>query len=121
MGQKLLVMTALLVALAITAVAADVTGKWNAQVPGRNGTRATTFDLKADGDKLSGTMSVEGAPSPIADGKISGDTITFTATADRGGNTIKYNFSGKISGDEIQFKREGGQGQPREFTAKRAK
>jgi len=33
---------------------------------------------------------------------------------------IKFTYTGKINGSEIQFKREGGQGQAREFTAKRA-
>jgi hypothetical protein len=40
---------------------------------------------------------------------------------ERGGNTIKQTYTGKVAGDEIKFKREGGQGAPREFTAKRAK
>ena len=117
MKHKLTVVTMLLLALSISASAADVSGKWKAQVPGRNTTRETTFDLKADGDKLTGTMVVEGASSPVSDGKVSGDTVIFTVTTERG----KYNFTGKVSGDEIQFKREGGQGQPREFTAKRAR
>ena len=90
-------------------------------MPGRSGTRDTTFDFKTDSDKLTGTMSVEGQSAPLADGKVSGDTVSFTVSMDRGGNTIKYMFSGKVAGDQIQFKREGGQGQPREFTAKRAK
>ena len=111
---------ALGLALAGMLAAADVAGKWQAQVPGRNGTRDTTFDLKTDGGKLTGTMSVEGQSVPLADGKVSGDTVSFTASMDRGGNTIKYSFTGKVAGNEIQFKRESGQGQPREFTAKRA-
>ena len=121
MRHKLIAAMAVCLALALTAAAADITGKWQAQVPGRNGTRDTTFDLKTDGGKLTGTMSVEGQSVPLANGKVSGDMVSFTASMDRGGNTIKYMFSGKVAGDEIQFKREGGLGQPREFTAKRAK
>lgn len=109
-------------ALAGLAVAADVTGKWIAQIPGRDGqTRETTINLKADGEKLTGSISGrQGQETPISEGKVSGDTITFTVTMERGGNTIKQNYTGKVSGDQIQFKREGGQGQAREFTAKRA-
>ena len=121
MKQTRSVLAILLLATATAALAADITGKWKAQVPGRNGSRETTFDLKADGNKLTGSMSVEGQSSPISDGKISGDSISFAAAVDRGGNTIKYMFSGRVTGDEIQFKREGGQGQPREFTAKRSR
>jgi len=121
MTYKTLVAITLFLALSIGAAAADIAGMWIAQVPGRNGTRDTKFNLKVDGDKLTGTISVDGQDTPIADGKVSGDSVSFTANMDRGGNTIKFTFTGKMSGDEIQFKREGGQGQAREFTAKRAK
>jgi hypothetical protein len=104
-------------------LAADLTGKWVAQVPGRDGeTRETVFTFKAEGGALSGTMTGrQGQETPIADGKISGDAISFTVTMERGGNTIKWNYSGKVSGDEIQMRREGGRGEPREFVAKRAR
>ena len=104
--------------LAAAAFAADVTGKWTGQVPARGGeTREATFTLKAEGDKLTGTMSGPQGERPISDGKITGDTISFTIEGQRG----KQVYTGTVSGDEIKFKREGGQGQPREFTAKRAK
>src|SRR5437667_7153454 len=120
MSYKTLVVITLFLAVSIGA-AADVAGMWTAQVPGRNGTRDTKFAFKVDGDKLSGTMSVEGQDIAIADGKVSGDSLSFTASVDRGGNMIKYTYTGKIGGAEIQFKREGGQGQAREFIAKRVK
>ena len=107
--------------------AADVNGKWTAQVPGgRDGQlQDTTFTFKVEGDKLTGTVSGRQGDTPIADGKISGDDLSFTVTRERQGNTIKQVFKGKVAGDEIKFTRstEGGQGNrpPAEFTAKRAK
>lgn len=120
--RSILVLT-LVAAFAGLAAAADITGKWVAQVPGRQGqTREVTFTFKADGDKLTGSMTGrQGAEIPISDGKISGDTISFTVTMTFGGNTVKQNYTGKIAGDEIQMKREGGQGPAREFVARRAK
>jgi len=109
---------------ATLAVAADVSGKWTAQVPGRGGQmNESTFTFKVDGDKLTGTVSGRQGEIPISDGKVSGDDISFTTTVSRGGNEFKINYKGKISGDEIRFTRvrEGGQGQPAEFTAKRVK
>ncbi|PYV09134.1 MAG: hypothetical protein DMG07_23920 [Acidobacteria bacterium] len=109
---------------ATLAVAADVSGKWTAQVPGRGGQmNESTFTFKVDGDKLTGTVSGRQGEIPISDGKVSGDDISFTTTVSRGGNEFKVNYKGKISGDEIRFTRvrEGGQGQPAEFTAKRVK
>ena len=112
----------IVLAVAFVALAADVTGKWVAQVPGREGqTRETTFTFQVDGDKLTGSISGrQGRETPISEGKISGDTLSFTVSMERGGETVKQTYTGKISGNEIQFKREGGQGAAREFTAKRA-
>ena len=107
---------------AVAAFAADVSGKWVAQVPGRNGqTREVTFNLKADGGSLTGTVSGRGGDNPIADGKIDGDNISFTQTLEFNGNSVKLLYKGKISGDEIKFtrQRDGGEGRGAEFTAKR--
>ena len=105
--------------------AADVSGKWVAQVPGRNGqTRETTFNFKVDGSKVTGTVSGMRGDNPISDGKVSKDEISFTVALSFNGNDIKMNYKGKISGDEIKFTRtvEGGGGNmpAQEFTAKRA-
>jgi hypothetical protein len=104
--------------------AADINGKWTAQVPGRGGqTRETTFNFKVEGNKLTGTVSGGQADMQISDGKINGDEISFTTTANFGGNEIKFLYKGKVAGDEIKFTRtrEGGNQPGQEFTAKRAK
>ncbi len=106
------------------AYAADVNGKWVAQVPGRGGqTRETTFNFKVEEDKLTGTVSGQQGDNPISDGKVSGDDISFSVTASFGGNQIKFLYKGKVAGDEIKFTRtrEGGDQPPQEFTAKRVK
>ena len=109
--------------LAMTALAADVTGKWVAQVPGRGGeTREVTFNFKADGSTLTGTVATRRGDMEISDGKIDGDQISFAQTLEFGGNQVKLLYKGAVSGDEIHFtrSREGGQGRTQEFTAKRA-
>lgn len=123
MTNRLIFVATLLVAVAMVAAAADITGKWTAQIPSRSGqARETTFTFKVDGDRLTGTMSGgQGRETAISDGKVSGDTVSFTVTSERGGNTTKQTYTGKVVGDEIQFKREGGQGAAREFVAKRAR
>jgi hypothetical protein len=101
--------------------AADISGQWVADVPGREGqTQAMTFTFKVDGENLTGTVTTQRGEAPISDGKIAGDEITFSQT--RGGdNPMKIIYKGKVAGNEIKFtrQREGGQGQAREFTAKR--
>ncbi|MCI0337319.1 MAG: hypothetical protein L0226_07070 [Acidobacteria bacterium] len=107
------------------AYAADVSGKWVAQVPGRDGqTRETTITLKAEGEKLTGSVSGRQGDNPIADGKIKGDEISFTVTGGGGGGQqFKFIYKGKVAGDEIKFSRtrEGGDQPAQEFTAKRVK
>ena len=79
--------------------------------------RETTMMFKMDGDKLTGTMSGgQGGDAAFTDGKVDGNTVTFSIESQRG----KRAYTGTIAGDEIKFKREGGQA-PQEFTAKRAK
>jgi hypothetical protein len=121
--RKLITTGFLLGLLSLTALAADVSGKWTAQVPGRGGqTREATFTFKADGNTLTGTVSGRMGDMPIADGKIDGDTISFTQTLEFNGNTVKFLYKGAVSGDSIKFTRErdGGEGQAQAFTAKRA-
>jgi hypothetical protein len=104
--------------------AADVNGKWTAQVPGRDGqTRELTFTFKAEGEKLTGSMSGQQGDSEITDGKISGDQISFTVKINIQGNERKFLSKGTVSGDEMKVTRtiEGGNRPPQEFTAKRVK
>lgn len=112
----------LLMFLAAGAVfAADVNGKWVAQVPGRGGeTREATFTFKADGNQLTGSVTTPRGEMPISDGKIDGDDISFSQVLEFNGNQVKLNFKGKVSGDVIKFtrQREGGD-RVQEFTAKR--
>jgi hypothetical protein len=112
----------LLLLAAVAVFAADVSGKWVAQMPGRGGeTREATFTFKVDGDQLTGSVSGRRGDMPISDGKIDGDDISFTQVMEFNGNQMKLIYKGKVSGDEIKFnrQREGGE-RSVEFTAKRA-
>ena len=104
------------------ALAADINGKWTAEYEGRNGNKQTqTFDFKADGSTLTGTVQGRGGEAQISDGKIDGDTISFTVTREFNGNSMKMNYTGKVSGDSIQFKMSiEGRDNTREMTAKRS-
>jgi len=115
----------LLACLMVTsALAADVAGKWTAQMPGRQGnTQEVTFNFKVDGNTLTGSVTTPRGDMEFKDGKIDGDNISFNQTFDRGGNTMTITYKGKVNGDTIEFTRQmqGGQGQAQPFTAKRAK
>jgi len=112
----------LLLLAAVAVFAADVSGKWVAQMPGRGGeTREATFTFKVDGDQLTGSVSGRRGDMPISDGKIDGDDISFTQVMEFNGNQMKLLYKGKVSGDEIKFTRQrDGAERSVEFTAKRA-
>ena len=97
---------AFVLAATLVAHAADITGKWTAQVPGRDGqTRETTFTFKVEGEKLTGTTTGRNGDVPITDGTVKGDL-----------------YKGTVAGEEIKFtrQREGGDQPPAEFVAKKA-
>lgn len=116
MRRSFLTLLAGFFALTLVSLAADVTGKWTAMVPGRDGSQEATFTFKQDGDKLTGSMTSPRGERQISEGKVTGDSISFTIETQRG----KFTYTGTVSGSEIKFKREGGQGQAREFTAKKS-
>ncbi len=110
-----------LVCFACFASAADVAGKYTAEVPGRGGTPATnTFTFKTSGDKVEGTVTNARGDSPITDGKLSGDTLTFVVVLSFNGNEFKSTYTGKVKGDSIDFSVDRGRGDPITFTAKKA-
>ena len=40
---------------------------------------------------------------PISDGKIDGDNLSFTVTANFNGNEFKLNYKGRVAGNEIKL------------------
>ena len=125
--MRTVVMTsvALLLVLAFTAVAADISGKWVAQVPGRQGNmQEQTFTFKVDGGKLTGTLTGARGDQEISDGKVSGDDVSFVIIRKFQEMEMKSTYNGKVTGNEIKFSMtmQGGRGggQPVEFTAKKA-
>ncbi len=121
MNRSISLLLSLLVLVALAA-AADVTGKWVAQVPGRDGQmREVTFNLKADGNTLTGTVTTPRGETEISDGKINGDEISFSQVMQFGERKMTMLYKGKVSGDEIKFTRQvEGMNRQAEFTAKRA-
>ncbi len=104
MLKRTWIVASLLLLLTGLLSAADVTGTWKGSFD-YNGTAVPlTFDMKADGAALTGTVS--GLPTPkvdIKDGKVDGDALSFWVGIEFQGNPIKLVVKGKVSGDEIKF------------------
>ena len=113
-------LSVLLVVSALAAWGADVAGTWKATAEGPNGAMERTFEFKVDGNKLTGeTTSSFLGKSTIADGKVDGDSITFTITVKLQDNDTKINYKGKVTGSQIKLTSEFGGGQQIEWTGKK--
>ena len=107
MIHKILVAAGVAAIFATGAAAADVDGKWTAEVPGRQGNTEMTFNFKADGGKLTGTVAnAFMGNTEIQNGTVSGDEISFDQVMERGERKITFKYKGTVKGDEIQFTRE---------------
>jgi len=115
-----------LVAICLTAAwAAEVSGKWKAEFQTPDGqTRTNIFTFQVDGDKLTGTISGPRGDTPISEGKVSGDEISFAVVRKFEDREFKMDYKGKVAGDEIKLTvtaNFGGEERTFEMTAKREK
>ncbi len=113
-----------MIACAVAACAADIAGTWKGTAEGPQGTLERTFTFKVDGNKLTGETSSEMlGKSVINDGKIDGDTLSFTITANIQGNEMKLAYKGKVTGSEMRLTSEmaggGGDFPPIQWVAKK--
>ncbi|HJZ97942.1 MAG TPA: hypothetical protein VKE70_15635, partial [Candidatus Solibacter sp.] len=94
-------LVALLAVFAMTAAAADIAGIWKAVVDTPNGAMESTLDLKVQGTKLTGTVASAQMPAtPISDGKVDGDNLSFVVKRDGPNGQFVINYKGTVSGDD---------------------
>jgi len=109
-------------------LAGALDGKWVSERKiDRNGEEMTiiqTFDLKSEGPKLTGTLTMsfgtmEPRTSEIKDGKIEGSKFTFKTVMSTPNGDFTTAWEGSIEGDVLKgtATRDGGEGRP--FEAKR--
>jgi hypothetical protein len=117
-------LTAFVAAVAWAATAVD--GKWSWKQMGQNGEVSITLELKADGEKLTGTYAREGSDmkTPISDGKIKDNDLSFDVVREFNGNKFTTKYKGKLNGDAIKgsmVRNFNGEERTTEWTANRAK
>ncbi len=85
---------------------AEIDGTWRGSHPGPGGVVRVLFDLRTDGESVSGTVTNELlGESEIQDGMIRGDEITFLRVVQRGRREITFHYRGRIEDGEILFTR----------------
>ena len=104
--------------LATSAFASDINGTWKVWFTGPKGSRPKmvsemTFDLKAEGDKVTGMAHMAKWPgdAPISEGRIDGDRVAFTVIGKKpweagpplSSGYPKLVFTGTLKGDETEI------------------
>lgn len=101
----------------------DLTGTWKSSSTNQDGqVRESVFKLKAEGEKVTGTVSGRNNDTAIEEGKIKGQEVSFQVTREFNGNKMVIKYSGKVSGDTLTGKSESerdGQTRSRDWIAKR--
>jgi hypothetical protein len=110
-----------LAAAVATAFQAGVAGKWTAAIDTQIGVQNYTYVFQVDGEKLTGTAKSQFSESPISEGTVKGDAISFVENLKYQDMEVRVVYTGKITGDEIKFSRQVGEFASEEFVAKRAK
>ncbi len=114
--------------LAGLAAAASIDGKWvserKMERDGESFTIIQTFDLKAEGSKVTGKITMQfGDMEPrtmdLKDGKIDGNKFSFVTEMSTPNGDFKMTYEGTVEGDTLKgtLSREGGD--PRPFEAKK--
>ena len=100
--------------------AADIDGKWTAQIQGRRGARTETLMLKASDNALTGSLQGgQGEPVQISNGTIDGANISFSVVREFRENKVTQEYKGTLSGNELKLTVSGGRGGPAEVTYKK--
>lgn len=94
-----LMVAALMFILVLSANASDInmTGKWTMEVKSETSSGSPVFDIKQDGEKLSGTYSGKFGEAPI-EGTVNGED--FKITYEMSGVSVTY--TGKTDGKTCQ-------------------
>jgi hypothetical protein len=125
--KTLITILACLALLAGSALAEGIDGKWSSERKmerdGQSFTIKQLFDLKSDGGKITGNITVmfgdNELKADIKEGKIDGNKFSFSANMQTPNGEFKTMYEGTVEGSTIKgtSSRDGGQSRP--FEAKK--
>ena len=119
------ILAAALAAFGLPLAGADITGTWKADFETQIGHLKYIYDLKADGEKVTGKAfrdrDGQKAEIELTDGRLKDDDIFFVEKVKFNDQDIRIEYKGKVAGDEIKFTRKVGDIATTEMVAKREK
>jgi hypothetical protein len=122
-SSKILLSTAFAFALLGTVRAAGIDGKWAAEFDSQIGQQKYVFELKADGEKLTGKATGQRqdqkSETEIKNGKIVKDEVSFTEALKIQDQEVTIEYKGKLAGDELKLHRKVGDFAEYDIVAKR--
>ncbi|MCC6342061.1 MAG: polysaccharide deacetylase family protein [Bryobacterales bacterium] len=99
----------------------DVTGNWKATYTTRSGRkRESTFALKMENGRLTGTITSERGRAPITEGGIAGHELAFTVVRKGNGDEVAVEYQGRVEGDVMNLRMRFGGHEALDVTARRA-
>jgi hypothetical protein len=123
--SKLIAPLSFAIALVASARAADIDGKWKADFDTQIGVQKYVFELKADGEKLTGKAlgerETDKSDTTITEGKVTKDEVFFVEPLKFQGMDLRIEYRGKLVGDELKLSRKVGEFDPELAVAKRVK
>ena len=102
--------------------AADISGLWTGQVPGRFGKlEDVSFQFKLNGSALTGKLFGDEFDLAIEEGTLVADKLTFIVTTTNyySREKVRFRYTGVVIGKEIEFTRERLNPVPTEKTAEK--
>jgi hypothetical protein len=83
-------------------VPANVGGRWQLEVAGRNLPAPVTLSLRQAFQKVSGTARIGGRESEIATAKLQGDAFEFVLDTAAAPASERHTYRGKVRGDTLE-------------------
>jgi hypothetical protein len=77
-----------------------IDGKWEITINSPMGAQKAALDLKSDGPGLSGTQTAQGNTQPLANGKVDGSKLTWSANI-TSPMPMTLEFTGNVDGDKL--------------------
>ena len=78
-----------------------VDGKWEITINSPMGAQKAVLDLKSDGASLTGTQTAQGSTQPLANGKVEGAALSWSANITTP-MPMTLEFSGSVEGDTLK-------------------
>jgi hypothetical protein len=117
MMRQTFVLVGLMTLTCWLASAADIDGKWTAETQAKDGKEVTEIIvLKANNNKLIGSVQRRGAPVEISEGVINGNEVSFKVLRAEG---VTQSYKGTLSGGALKLTMDGSRGNHRDLVLKK--